>query len=393
MSVGKAAMNRVAHDRIQWMAVLVVSCLVAVFLFESQSAASYPTYFLALAMLATAAKWSDVFRLLIVRCIAFLLLWLLMSTAWSTPVDPRAALSTLTRASLLFLFVIAVGECQLRGQMQHWMGRALALSGTVAMSGALIHFIITDPVDGRLNGLGQLDTHIIAALVFGVVMLFGLRLLMTETDWIWRAIATVCIGLAIACIALSDSRTAWVAVTAGAMTYVGAFLIRDVRQLMLSMTVMVFLAATAFLVLIANDAVREMVLPRGDSFRLAIWSHFSEQIMLHPLIGSGVTTEDRIEIGGIIFHHPHNVYLSLLFQGGLLALVGYLSVLLMCLHVVGQCYEHPDAKLVLSMLTLSSLAFLLDGHAVIDKVGEMWFLLWLPVGICVGLYWGRANRP
>ena len=70
-------------DRINWLAVLIVACFVSVLLLSSQSAASYPTYALALLMIFSFEHWKDVFQLKIVRWVGLLLLWLSLSTFWS----------------------------------------------------------------------------------------------------------------------------------------------------------------------------------------------------------------------------------------------------------------------------------------------------------------------
>jgi hypothetical protein len=48
-------------DRIQVNSLLIVLCFASVLALSSQSAASYPTYFLALSMLLSFRHWSDVF--------------------------------------------------------------------------------------------------------------------------------------------------------------------------------------------------------------------------------------------------------------------------------------------------------------------------------------------
>jgi len=393
MSYTHRLKKMLAGDRIYWTGVLVVTCLVVVFIVDSQSAASYPSYVLAIVMLVTFSHWRDVFKLSLVRWIAVLLLWFSASTFWSTPYELRDAASIWIRAVLVFGFVVAVGECQLRGEMQQWMSKALTIFGTLMMAAALINFFLTDPADGRLNGLGQLDTHIIAALVFGVVMLFGLKLALDEQSVAWRFVAGVCIMLAIACIALSDSRTAWVAVSLGVATYLVANRLDDVRQLILGLIVLTLVAAVALAVLMANDSTQALILPRGDSFRFSIWSHFLEQIARAPLLGQGINTNDVVEIGDMVFDHPHNLYLAILFQGGVLGLAIYLIMLSSACRYLARCFQLGDAKLALSILVLAGSAFLLDGHELVDKVGEAWFLVWLPIGIAVGLSWGEVNRP
>lgn len=393
MSQVTTLFQKLSGDRIQWMSLLIVACFVSVFLLESQSAASYPTYLLALAMLVTVRHWLDVFKLPLLRWAGVLIVWLCISAFWSEPFTWREVFTIWSRGLLVFFFVVAVAECQLRGQMQRWMSKALAVVGGIAMAASLVNFIITDPEDGRLNGLGQLDTHVIAALVFGVVLIFTLKLLKDEQHPVWRVFAATSILLAVVCIGLSDSRTAWVSVALGAGTYLLASRIADPRQLLVAVASMILVGGVLVLVLISNDAARESLLPRGDSFRFDIWSHTLERIFESPWVGLGVNTIDEIYADGVVHAHPHNLYLAVWFQGGVVALAIYLFVLWSCLRSILQRYEMPDAKLALSVLVLSASAFLLDGHELVDKVGEAWFLVWLPVGICLGMTWSSANSP
>ncbi len=390
MPQAQSFLQKYSGDRIQWMAVLIVLCFVSVFLLESQSAASYPTYILALVMIATIRHWMDVFKLPMMRLTVALLIWLCLSAFWSEPFEWREVLTVWSRGLLVFCFLVAVAECQLRGQMQRWMGKALAVVGGVAMAGALVNFTLTDPADGRLNGLGQLDTHVIAALVFGVVLVFTLKLLHEEQHFMWKLFAAASILLAVVCIGLSDSRTAWVSTILGGGTYLLATKIKDPRQLLVAVVSMVFVGGVLFLALVLNDTTRELLLPRGDSFRLSIWSHTLERIVQSPWVGLGINTLDEIRTDDVVHAHPHSLYLALWYQGGVVALGMYLVVLVLSLRSVLLRYETRDAKLALSVLVLGSSAFLLDGHELLDKIGEAWFLVWLPVGISLGLRWGGS---
>ncbi|MCZ6658234.1 MAG: hypothetical protein O7C67_13135, partial [Gammaproteobacteria bacterium] len=89
-------------DRIQVNAVLIVLCFVSVLALSSQSGASYATYFLALAMLFTVRQWNDVFSVRLLWGIVALLLYLALTSFWSTPFDSGEALSIFARAVLVF---------------------------------------------------------------------------------------------------------------------------------------------------------------------------------------------------------------------------------------------------------------------------------------------------
>ena len=383
----------VLNDRIQWMAVLIVACFVAVLLLSRQSRASYPTYALAILMLATIPRWYDVFRVSLVHWILALLLWLCLSTLWSDPYVFRDAMSVWIRALLVFFFVVAFAECQVRGQLRRWMGFALTLSGVVVVVIAIAVFFISDPADGRLNGLGQLDTHVIAALVYGVVGIFVLQTLLDEKKQSVRLLCWVALTAILIAIALSDSRNAWVSVTFGLGSLLLASRVEDARAFTLAVITLAGLIAISLGLLVLNPDLRELLLPRGASFRPEIWATVLDRVLDQSLlIGRGIISAADVIGPTRTFDHPHNMYLAILDQGGLVGLLLYVGVLLKSIKLLLANYHSVDAKLALGILAIGLSAHLLDGHELIDKIGSSWFLIWLPVGVALGFGWLKTER-
>lgn len=377
--------NFVFRDRITWLAALIVCCFVAVLLLPSQSRASYPSYILALVMLFSLPSWWDVFQLTLMRWILALLLWLSLSTFWSEPFVLREAISIWTRVILLLAFVVAAAECQLRGQLQSWMSMALTWVGCVTVVASLVNFYLSQPADGRLNGLGQLDTHVVAALVYGAMVLFVWRAAQTTSHDIVRLAAVLVAFVMIGAIFLSDSRNAWVSLAVGMAVFALASRCRDVRQFVSAVISLGVVGAVLILILIANETTRDLFLPRGDSFRFAIWaSTFNSIVQDSVLIGRGILTSDDIVVAKLTFFHPHNMYLALVYQGGLVALFFFGGVVFSALSQLLRNYDSAEAKLMLSILSLALSAYLLDGHELVDKVGDSWLLFWFPVGIALG---------
>ncbi|MEM7096810.1 MAG: O-antigen ligase family protein [Pseudomonadota bacterium] len=380
------------RDRLFWVALLVVLCFVAVLILPSQSRASYPSYLLAILMLATLPAWRDFFNLRIGWVLLCFLGWMALSTFWSEDWTLRRSFSVWVRCLLVFLFVVAVAECRLRGQLQRWMARALTGAGVIVVLAAIGVFFWTDPEDGRLNGLGQLDTHVIAALVFGVVLLFVMRFVSDAQAKSWQRYLGVVIAVAIVmAIYLSDSRNAWVSVTGGAIVFLLAHKVQDPKQ---------FLAGVAgagvllvvMLVMIANhDQLGPYLLPRGDSFRLLIWQEVIGRLDGHWLFGRGILTTDDVLQGGIVFQHPHSMYLSVVYQAGIVGLVLFFTVLGWTIWTLMRHYYAADAKLALSILALALSAYVLDGHELVDKVGSSWFLIWFPMAIAIGFRWAEPD--
>ena len=86
------------------------------------------------------------------------------------------------------------------------------------------------------------------------------------------------------------------------------------------------------------------------------------------------------------------MYLAVLFQGGAVAAAMFAALLVMVVRTLFQNYESTDAKLAIGILGIALSSYMLDGHELVDKVGETWFLFWLPVAISVGLTWSQAQR-
>ncbi len=381
------------RDRMQINALLIVLCFVSVLLLRTQSGASYSTYLLAIAMLVTINQWNDVFSVRLMWGTVVLLLYLALTSFWSNPFVGREAFSIFSRAFLVFFFVVAFAECQLRGQLQRWLGRAMAVVGSIATLAAIIVFVVSDPADGRLNGLGQLDTHVIAALVYGVVLIFVLDTLVREQSLRWKSFAVIS-GILITCaVLLSDSRNAWVSVLIGVGVFMLAHATRDKQRFLAGIAAMGVVFGVLLAGLLANDVSREVLLPRGDSFRSIIWSSVvSEVIQQGPIFGLGILTDNDVRAGGNTFIHPHSMYLSVLFQGGLVGLTLFAVVVIGTLRVLLRHYDSSDAKLALGVLGIALPAYLLDGHELIDKVGSTWLLFWLPVAISLGFRWSQPAR-
>ena len=90
--------------------------------------------------------------------------------------------------------------------------------------------------------------------------------------------------------------------------------------------------------------------------------------------------------------HPHNIYLALVYQGGLVALILYGAVLISAFKILLKNLEAGDARLGLGILTIAAFAHLLDGHELIDKVGDTWILVWMPIGLALGMSWVPGAR-
>lgn len=378
-------------DRIQINSLLIVLCFVSVLTLSSQSAASYPSYLLAASMALSFSRWNDVFRAGLTWVIVALLGYLCLSSFWSEPFSWRQTLGILGRGLLVFTFVVAMAECQLRGGVQLWLGRTLAVVGFAAAVAAMIVHGVEPPADGRLSGLGQLDNPVVVGLVFGAVLILLVEIVISDPVRSWRYMAVAGAATVGVAIYLSDSRNAWISAFIGLLVLVCSSRIRDPQRFVAAFLALLVVLAVILLAMLGNESGRDLLLPRGESFRLEIWAEVFERVKsTAPLFGLGIATPDYVTVGDLTFSHPHNMYLATYFQGGVLAFSLFVLLIVSSLSHLFADYTERSAKLALGLMTMALTSYLFDGHELIDKVGETWFLFWLPIGISLGLSWSRS---
>lgn len=379
------------RDRIELIGWLLLMCFAAVLLLSSQSGASIVTYLLALVVIASYRMWVDLARNDLFMFVVAILVYLSLSVFWSDPWSWRDFGSMLVRVLLVCSFIVAMALVQLRGQVQLWLRRVMVMVGGSAALVAVGNYLLWPPEDGRLNGLGQLDAHVIAALIYGFVVIMALQACLRETGLMWRVPAAMTILVAGYAIYASDSRNAWVSVALGLCVLLLAERIRERDRFRSGVIMVGMLAGIALLLLFVNETTQAMLLPRGTSFRPEIWDQaFARIFDGHAWFGLGINTDNNFLVPGLVILHPHNLYLSVLYQGGFVALGMFLLVLWKTLHELLLAYDEADAKLALGLLGMALPAYMLDGHELLDKIGSTWFLIWLPVAIAVGFRWSRS---
>jgi len=342
-------------------------------------------------MLISVREWKDVFQCPMVWPIAAVLSYLALSSLWSEDFTGRDFFSQITRALLTFTFVVAVAECQLRGAMQKWLFTGLAWAGGGVAILCIILFYNSPTWDGRLNGLGQLDTQVVAGLVFDFAALAVLHNLLCGAGaprWFsWGLFAALVFA-----VYLTGSRSAITSLFIGVFSLIVAHRVQRVPVYLASMGLVVLIIGLVLGMAVLTPEGRDYLLPRGDSHRLHIWSSTLERLQNSPWWGLGILTSDDVMLETLRFHHPHNLYLSVAFQGGLIGLLLFVWLLQRTARELLRGFSSPDAKFALSVLCMALPAYLLDGHELLDKISDTWFLIWLPVALALSLRWHSTYR-
>ena len=391
-----AVLRRGSADyRVPISATIMVAALASVYVLGSQSASSFATYILAFYILASARHWRGLFLDWGFLGVVALLVYLPLTSLWSDPWDSRGALGQAIRAVLVFAFVVSLAECLQVDWFRQRMTWVLCAFAAIAACAAMWVYFATPPADGRLNGLGQLDTHVAAGMVFAAAAVCGSAWLLDGAAsrpklGVACALAGVAaLGIAVV---LTGSRNAMACGVLGLAALFIAHRANGARRYVFALGALaVSLGAALIAAYLFVPGADSLVLPRGDSLRLGIWSYYLGRIADDGLaFGLGILTDDLTEVAGLTVLHPHNLFLAVAWQGGLVGLCLLLVVVGSTFATLLRRFSEPEAKLALALWALALPGYLVDGHELIDKIGWTWLLFWLPVAIGIGLRAGSA---
>ena len=379
-------LDPVTIDRV--VAVLVVAALVSVYVLPSQSAASFPTYLLPIAVVARFTIAPVPIGRAAPVAIAVLLLLVYFSTSvwWSSEFSWRGAFSTYSRCVLIAGFCAGVASSfAASAATSAWLSRAVTVGAALAAVATLVDFHLHPTWDGRLAGLGQLRNSVVAALTFSAALLIALDAALNDTKW-WRIAAVLAIAAIGGVIVATGSRNGYASAAVG--SWIALLTARRPEGARLALWLaapLIVVAAAAVMTAYEPNAFTQLF-PRGDSFRAAIWgAEWRRYLEGNPWFGLGTLTSDRVVVDDRAFAHPHSLYLASALQGGLVGLVILLAVLGCTVWKLVEMIHARAARLGLSLIAAGTVAYLFDGWELIDKVSVSWLVIWLPAGIAWAL--------
>jgi len=375
-------MDPVTIDRI--VAALVIAALVSVYVLPSQSAASFPTYALPIAVTAryVVAPCPIARMTPVAIAVVLLLAYFSASVWWSSEFTWRGAFSTYSRCLLIAAFCAGVAS-SFRGSAAalSWLARAVTVGAALAAVAALIDFRLHPTWDGRLAGLGQLRNSVVAALTFTVALLMALDVALNDAKP-WRVGALLALTVVAWAIAATGSRNGYVSAAVGVWVALSTTLRPTGARLALWLAAPVAVAVAVMAFVVLEPSGFAQLFPRGDSFRVAIWgAEWQRYLDGNRWFGLGTLTRDRVTVDELAFAHPHSLYIASALQGGLVGLVLLLSVLGCTLRELVRRLDERAARLGLSLVAAGAVAYLFDGWELIDKVSVSWLVIWLPASI------------
>ena len=195
------------------------------------------------------------------------------------------------------------------------------------------------------------------------------------------AVALLILSAAVlfACVALTQTRSVLIGVVAGIAIIVALLPSQTARQRAIQLAVIggAALASMPFI---------EILVSRGDPYRLAFWQAYLSQVDAHPWAGSGLSAQIVAKApNGVETTHPHNIVYHALLRGGVFAAAALLAFLLTtCLHAI-RAWQITGAAIYPALIVTALLPLQLEFTVMAGTApGWDWLVLWMPIGLCVG---------
>ena len=137
--------------------------------------------------------------------------------------------------------------------------------------------------------------------------------------------------------------------------------------------------------IIVNPEYFKLAFLRKTSYqvRLDIWGHLLVRIENAPWFGHGLIADPRTEVIGVIWLHPHSVYVATLLYGGI---VGLLLLIAVVISAVWQGFgrgRQPINLVAASMVLYGALCIAPNGNMLIHHPKPFWLFFWFPLALVV----------
>ncbi len=283
---------------------------------------------------------------------------------------------------LSFLLGLAISVRKYKHFLVTLAALTIAAASVSASYSIYLHFALPDyqPLaEQRLYGLGRLSNPVISAASYGFAALLGFWLLFRQQDRVQLLMLLIALCLLGFVILLSGTRTVWLALGFGIGAGV-AFWRRESGLLGFA-CLLIVVGIVALFALGWDD-----ITSRGFSFRPEIWSEFvSRTLANQPFLGAGSGSRSYWLTPELDFKHPHSVFVSMFFFGGIVGLALFMGLLIACFSHLKRT-SSGQAKVLCAMLLSYGIVFsIFDGDNILTKIDYLWWLIWVPVGVCLSL--------
>lgn len=309
--------------------------------------------------------------------------WALLSLIWG---PPEESLDGMFKPPLHTVMLFA-GTYLLVRYRNDILQPLLFAAGIVALIATIVYlftFARTYEPGLRLIGGGAFDNPLLSSHLFGFFCAYWLSVTMIckRRQMMWLSVPAMAI-MFMAVIG-TGSRTPLVALTMVALWL--CFICWNRRSLGLLLALV--LSGAAVITVFA-----QLIIERGDSYRLEIWKLALQKIAEHPWLGHGYNASLSIDPGvGYSFQEPHSFILGVLYYVGIIGLLPWLFFHAWALLSSWRQRVQPLLIVASTWLVFGLGAGLTEGGGIISRPKEHWFLLWIPLALIAALSINQRAR-
>jgi O-antigen ligase len=122
-------------------------------------------------------------------------------------------------------------------------------------------------------------------------------------------------------------------------------------------------------------------LTRSMPYRMEIWQSVFNRFLEHPWLGYGALYDPKVYLDNFTAGDAHNIYLGILFHGGIIGFTLYAILMLCALYYAYVNRSQEKYLFALIVLIFASVAMMSDIGRNIRWITELWLYFWFPIGI------------
>jgi O-antigen ligase len=356
------------------------------FIITTRQGSAIPTYFLALTGLVgilvnplekfDRLRSSRSFGIFFVLVIYILLSLIWHSIGLNSSNETRAAL-----IDLIVLFFAAIAFSHVREDIN--LTRIVMICLLVGSSVSATSLILIEVFNFNLNHTGAWNVWSVAAIAYGFSLIISSYFSILHRANFQGAIFAFIAMLHLAALLLVGSHVVFfgLLVALVSLSFAALWESRFRRQSVFWILLCCTLLASVLYVL---DILMEQ--KRSEIWTSTLEAIFDGNLMLgagysdanSPRLTCSATESVGKYAHVCAFEHPHNLFVSTIFQ---LGLVGFLAVFYLYLVAFGSLFEHRSAHrwLLGGCLCFSAAIFMFDGQPLVADMNYVWLIFWLPL--------------
>lgn len=332
----------------------------------------------------------ELMRSRIVQLFLILVAYLMLTLLWGPDVPRQEFLRAAVRAMAVLGFFLLAAE-----HAYAIPGSPRVLFGMVCWVSFLGAVLVIRGMDGvqispgtRLNDLGVLRNAIQIGAVYGMVVVLSAFSFM-QRHTVLKALPYILpCAAALFILVMSESRGPMAALYITLL--MGGLFSRDSRMLFL---LCVITAASALLMAFGNEYLRSLIVVRGFSLRDEIFLYTWGLIREKMVFGQGILAGFSMELAnGLLIRHPHNLYLTTWFYGGVVGLALLVAFLARAFWQACRVFLRYGDFTYAALLMYASICVFTGNDRIIDHPVPLYLFFFLPLGLLAGLERAMASK-